>query len=148
MINCNTCIVGITFLLSSIYLSILKQDNDIFFKFNRLLNDKQQVIYQNIVRERLKIYTIAMFTGLGSGLLYWYRNQNQPYIWCTFLAIAYIVKLGVYYFYPKSPLMLYSLTTKEQTDAWADIYTEMKTRYRISLLIGFIGYLIISSGLK
>jgi len=148
MINCNTCIIGITFLLSSIYLSILKQDNDIFFKFNRLLNDKQKIIYQNIVKERLKIYTIAMFTGLGSGLLYWYRNQKQPYIWCSFLAIVYIVKLGVYYFYPKSPLMLYSLTTKEQTDAWADIYTEMKTRYRISLLIGFIGYLIISSGLK
>jgi len=148
MINCNTCIIGITFLLSSIYLSILKQDNDIFFKFNRLLNDKQQIIYQNIVKERLKIYTIAMFTGLGSGLLYWYRNQKQPYIWCSFLAIVYIVKLGVYYFYPKSPLMLYSLTTKEQTDAWADIYTEMKTRYRISLLIGFIGYVIISSGLK
>ena len=146
--NCNTCIIGITFLLSSIYLSILKQDNDIFFKFNRLLNDKQKIIYQNIVRERLKIYTIAMFTGLGSGLLYWYRNQKQPYIWCSFLAIVYIVKLGVYYFYPKSPLMLYSLTTKEQTDAWADIYTEMKTRYRISLLIGFIGYVIISSGLK
>jgi len=142
------CIIGITFLLSSIYLSILKQDNDIFFKFNRLLNDKQKIIYQNIVKERLKIYSVALFTGLGSGLLYWYRNQKQPYIWCTFLAIAYIVKLGVYYFYPKSPLMLYSLTTKEQTDAWADIYTEMKTRYRISLLIGFIGYLIISSGLK
>ena len=148
MINCNTCIIGITFLMASIYLSILKQDNDIFFKFNRLLNDKQKIIYQNIVKERLKIYTIAMFTGLGSGLLYWYRNQKQPYIWCSFLAIVYIVKLGVYYFYPKSPLMLYSLTTKEQTDAWADIYTEMKTRYRISLLIGFIGYLIISSGLK
>ena len=146
--NCNTCIIGITFLLSSIYLSILKQDNDIFFKFNRLLNDKQKIIYQNIVKERLKIYSVALFTGLGSGLLYWYRNQKQPYIWCSFLAIVYIVKLGVYYFYPKSPLMLYSLTTKEQTDAWADIYTEMKTRYRISLLIGFIGYLIISSGLK
>ena len=79
--NCNTCIVGITFLLSSIYLSILKQDNDIFFKFNQLLNDKQKIIYQNIIRERLKIYTIAMFTGLGSGLLYLYRNHKQPYIW-------------------------------------------------------------------
>ena len=84
----------VTFLLSSIYLSILKQDNDIFFKFNRLLNDKQKIIYQNIVKERLKIYTIAMFTGLGSGLLYWYRNQKQPYIWCSFLAIVYIVKLA------------------------------------------------------
>jgi len=44
--------------------------------------------------------------------------------------------------------MLYSLTTKEQTDAWADIYTEMKSRYSISLLIGFIGYVIIVAGLQ
>jgi len=80
--------------------------------------------------------------------LYYYMYPKRPYKWCSFLAIAYIVKLGVYYFYPKSPLMLYSLTTKGQTDAWADIYTEMKYRYRISLFIGFIGYLIISSGLN
>ena len=148
MINCNTCIIGITFLIASIYTIIRGHKKEIFIKFNNLLDDKQKLIYQNIVRERLKIYTISLFTGLFTGLLYWYNNSKQPYIWCTFLAIAYIVKLGVYYFYPKSPLMLYSLNTKEQSDAWANIYTEMKSRYRISLLIGFIGYLIISSGLK
>ena len=148
MLKCNTCIIGITFLLASIYSIIHGNKKDIFLRFNKLLNDEQQSTYQTIVQERLRIYAIALFSGLGAGLLYWYRNQKQPYVWCTFLAISYIVKLGVYYFYPKSPLMLYSLTTKEQTDAWADIYTEMKTRYRISLLIGFIGYLIISSGLK
>ena len=94
------------------------------------------------------IYTIALLSGLGAGILYWYRNPKQPYIICTFLAVSYIVKLGVYYFYPKSPLMLYSLTTKDQMDAWADIYTEMKYRYRISLLMGFVGYVIISTGLR
>ena len=148
MLKCNTCIIGITFLLASIYSIIHNNKKDIFLRFNKLLNDEQQSTYQTIVQERLRIYAIALFSGLGGGLLYWYHNQSQPYIWCTFLAITYIVKLGVYYFYPKSPLMLYSLITKEQTDAWADIYTEMKRRYRISLLIGFIGYLIISSGLR
>ena len=120
----------------------------IFRKFQNLLNDKQVNIYHSIVQERIKIYTIALVSGLIAAFSYYYIYPKRPYKWCSFLAIAYIVKLGVYYFYPKSPLMLYSLTTKEQTDAWADIYTEMKYRYRISLLIGFIGYLIISSGLK
>ena len=147
MINCNTCIVGITFLMASIYSIIHGHKKDIFIKFSQLLNDKQQVIYQNIVKERLKIYSVALFTGLGSGLLYWYRNQNQPYIWCTFLAIAYIVKLGVYYFYPKSPLMLYSLTTKEQTDAWADIYQEMKHRWIMSLVFGLFAYIFLTLAL-
>jgi hypothetical protein len=45
--------------------------------------------------------------------------------------------------YPKQPLMLYSLTTKEQTDGWADIYSEMKDRWKLSIFLGFISYLII-----
>ena len=147
MLQCNTCVIGITFLLASIFSAIHGHKKDIFIKFNQLLNDKQQIIYQQIIQERIKIYMTAVIAGVCSGLLYWFYNKKQPYIWCTFLAIAYIVKLGVYYFYPKSPLLLYSLTTKEQTDAWADIYTEMKGRYRISLLLGFIGYVIISASL-
>ena len=148
MINCNTCVIGISLLLASIFTAYLGHKKDIFYRFKDLLNKEQQHIYENIVRERLMIYTIALLGGLVAGILYWYRNQKQPYIICTFLTISYIVKLLVYYFYPKSPLMLYSLTTKEQTDAWADIYTEMKARYRISLLVGFIGYVVISTGLK
>ena len=142
------CVIGITFLLASIYSTIYKPNKDIFSKFKNLLNDQQVNIYHSIVQERIKIYTVALVSGLIAASLYYYRYPKRPYKWCSFLAIAYIVKLGVYYFYPKSPLMLYSLTTKEQTDAWADIYTYMKYRYRISLFIGFIGYLIISSGLK
>ena len=72
---------------------------------------------------------------------------TQTYPLCTFLTIVYVVKLLVYYFYPKSPLMLYSLTSKEQTDAWAMIYEEMKYRYKISLLMGFLGYILLFRGL-
>ena len=148
MVTCNTCVIGITLLFSSVYMSILKQDQDIFIRFFNLLDGKQKHIYSNIVKERLMIYMTAMFSGLVAGLIYYYQNPKQKYPVCTFLAIVYLTKLGVYYFYPKSPLMLYSLTTKEQTDAWAQIYEEMKYRYKISLLVGFIGYLILFNGLK
>ena len=40
--------------------------------------------------------------------------------------------------------MLYSLTNQEQVEAWADIYTEMKSKWIKSIIIGFIGYLLIS----
>ena len=148
MKDCNTCIIGITLLLSSIYMSILKQDQDIFIHFFRLLNEDQQQIYTNIVKERLMIYLTGMLTGLVFALLYYYKYPKQSYPICTFLAIVYVTKLSIYYFYPKSPLMLYSLTTKEQTDAWANIYEEMKKRYKISLLVGFIGYLVLFNGFK
>jgi hypothetical protein len=148
MNTCNTCVIGITLLFSSVYMSILKQDQDIFIRFFNLLDDKQKRIYSNIIKERLMIYMTAMFSGLVAGLIYYYQNPKQKYPICTFLAIVYLTKLGVYYFYPKSPLMLYSLTTKEQTDAWAQIYEEMKYRYKLSVLIGFIGYLVLFNGLK
>ena len=148
MVQCNTCLLGITLLLSSVYMSILKQDQDIFIKFFNLLDSEQQMKYKQIVKERVTIYVTGMVAGLVSGFYYYKQNQKQPYIICTFLAIVYLVKLLFYYFYPKSPLMLYSLTTKEQTDAWAEIYEEMKYRYKMSLLVGFIGYLLLFSGLK
>ena len=136
MNTCNTCVIGITLLFSSVYMSILKQDQDIFIRFFNLLDDKQKRIYSNIVKERLMIYMTAMFSGLVAGLIYYYQNPKQKYPICTFLAIVYLTKLGVYYFYPKSPLMLYSLTTVEQKNAWADIYTIMKKRWQISLISG------------
>jgi hypothetical protein len=146
----NTCIIGVTFLLASVYIAIFDNDkkNKVFIKFMNLLNNEQRKKYQQVVQERVKIYVIALLSGLGAALLFYYRYPEMPYKICTFLAIAYVTKLLVYYFYPKSPLMLYSLTTKAQTDAWAKIYETMKSRYKNSLIIGFIGYLIISLNIK
>ena len=146
----NLCVIGITFLLASIFMTIFDnhKKNKIFSHFNSLLNASQRRKYQHIVRERIKIYSIALVSGLLAAILFYYRYPTMPYKICSFLAIAYITKLLVYYFYPKSPLMLYSLTTKEQTDAWAKIYETMKSRYKNALIIGFIGYLFISLNIK
>ena len=145
--NFNMCAIGITFLLASVYTAFIGPKKDIFVKFTNLLTPEQQEKYDDIVQERLKIYATALFSGWVIGMFYWFKYKGEPFMWCKYLAISNIVTLGVYYVYPKSPLMLYSLTTKAQTDAWADIYQEMKYRYKVSLLIGFLGYLIISSSL-
>lgn len=136
-----TCLIGFTLLFSSIYMSYLKQDKDIFINFNNLLNEKQKLIYQKIIKERISIYISGSILGLISGLYYLNQYKNDSYKICKFLMIVYFIQLGFYKLYPKSPLFLYSLTTKEQTDAWADIYTEMKNRWFQSIIIGFIGYI-------
>ena len=145
--DCNTCIIGVTLLLSSIAMMVFKQDKEVFFRFSNLLDDEQKKVYRNIIVERVKAYVSGIIAGVVAGLINYYRNPKQSYALCTFIAIVYLVKLGVYYFYPKSPLMLYSLKTKEQTDAWASIYEEMKRRYKISLVIGFVGYIILFKSL-
>lgn len=148
MLNCNTCIIGITMLFSSVYLTILKQDKSIFTDFVKLLDDEQKIKYYKIVKERVTAYVLGMVIGVILALYYYSQNPKEKYILCTFLAIIYLTKLGVYYFYPKSPLFLYSLKSKQQTDAWAKIYEEMKGRYKVSLLIGFVGYLLLFHGLN
>ena len=138
-----SCLIGITMLIGSLSMTIMKKNTDIFNNFYKLLDEKQKVIYEEIVRERLMIYFTGMVVGLGLGI-YYYVGSKDKYKLCKFLAIIYLVKLGFYYFYPKKPLMLYSLTDQEQVEAWANIYEEMKSKYKKSLLIGFVGYLLIS----
>ena len=130
-------------LIGSLSMTIMKKNTTIFKKFYDLLDEEQKMIYGKIVRERLMIYFSGMIIGLGLGI-YYYIGSKDKYRLCKFLAIIYLVKLGFYYFYPKRPLMLYSLKNQGQVDAWADIYTEMKDKYKKSLLIGFAGYLLIS----
>ena len=138
-----SCIIGITLLIGSLSMTIQKRDSSIFTNFYRLLDDEQKIIYEKIVKERLMIYVTGMILGLGLGIFYYSRSKDK-YKLCKFLAIIYLVKLGFYKIYPKSPLMLYSLTNQEQVKAWADIYTEMKHKWIKSVVIGFIGYLLIS----
>ena len=145
--DCNTCVIGVTLLLSSVAMIFFKQDKDVFIRFSNLLDDEQKKVYRKIIIERIKAYVSGIIAGVVAGLINYYRNPKQSYALCTFIAIVYLVKLGVYYFYPKSPLMLYSLKTKGQTDAWAKIYEEMKKRYKISLVIGFVGYIVLFRGL-
>lgn len=143
--NITICMVSMTLLISSIYLSIINKDSTKFSKFNNLLNKEQKDIYNKIVNERLYIYIGGMILGIILGLLYYYYNQKTSHKFCKVIGIMIISKLLFYYLFPKRPLMLYSLTNKAQTDAWADIYTEMKSRWIKSLIIGFIGYIILGN---
>jgi hypothetical protein len=141
------CLVAFVLLISSVYMAIMRKDNQIFVNFYNLLDNQQKVKYEYIVKERMIIYVLGMLIGIGLGLFYFVKNRNDSYLFCKVIAIIYLVKLGFYYIFPKSPLMLYSLTTKQQTDAWADIYSEMKDRWKKSLLVGFFGYVFIGFAL-
>jgi uncharacterized membrane protein YfcA len=138
-----SCIVGITFLVGGLSMSILKRDTSIFSNFYNLLDNKQKSIYDKIVKERISIYFAGMLFGIALGAYYYYKYPSDSYRICKFLAIIYLVKLGFYYVYPKRPLMLYSLKNQKQVEAWANIYTEMKSRWIKSIMIGFVGYLLI-----
>lgn len=142
------CGLGITLILSSIIMSVLNLKKDKFNKFVQLLDETQKKKYHDIIVERVTIYNIGMIIGIITGFIYYYYNKKDKYVFCKAIAIMSILKIGIYYFYPKQPLMLTHLTTEEQTDAWAEIYTTMKNRWKQSILLGFVGYIFISYSMK
>ena len=145
--NISYCLIGFTFLFSSVWMSLMNRNKQNFIDFYDLLDAGQKNKYEKIVIERLMIYLTGMFIGLAISYYYYSQNKNEKYLLCKALIIGYTIKLGFYYLFPKSPLMLYSLRTKEQTDAWADIYSEMKNRWITSLTVGFFGYVLLSYSL-
>ena len=128
-------------------MSFLNKDTEHFQRFNNLLDAGQKEKYESIVKERLFIYIGGSIIGLGLSYYYYLMNPDDKYLFCKLLVITHVVKLSFYYFFPKSPLMLYSLRTKEQTDAWADIYQEMKHRWIMSLAFGLFAYIFLTLAL-
>ena len=143
----NYCLIGFTLMLSGFYMSFLNRDSDHFRRFYSLLDSSQKDIYENIVKERLLIYIAGTIIGTAISYYYYSTHKNDKFIICKLLVIVNVIKLGFYYVFPKSPLMLYSLTSKDQTDAWADIYSEMKNRWIMSLAFGFFAYVFLSLAL-
>lgn len=143
----NYCLIGLTLLFSSIYMGLENRKTEHFKKFYNLLDAGQKNKYESIVKERMMIYIGGMLLGNVLGYFYYTRNKGNKYLFCKVLMISYLTKLGFYYLFPKSPLMLYSLYSKDQTDAWADIYSEMKNRWIKSLVVGFFAYIFLTSAL-
>ena len=128
-------------------MSIENRNTDHFKKFYYLLDAGQKNKYESIVKERLMIYLGGIVLGSVLAYVYYLKNKNTKHIFCKILVIGYLVKLSFYYLFPKSSLMIYSLYSKDQTDAWADIYSEMKSRWIHSLFIGFFSYVCLTYSL-
>ena len=139
--NLTFCSLAIIFVLSSVYLCFMRKNHELFQRFDKLLNHKQQQHYKIIVRERLTIYISGMFLGLLLSIYYYYQSSRNKRDICISVCIVYITKFVFYYVAPKQPLMLYHLTNQGQVKAWADIYTEMKKRCLHSFIFGTCGYI-------
>ena len=137
-----TYLCGLAFilLLSSILMNFFVDKKN---KFKETLNNKQKLIYKNIINERLKIYIYGMILGLLLGFIYYYFYNDNNYRLCKFIIIIIATKLLFYYFYPKSDLMLYHINTKEQVKAWGDVYMKYKKSWKMSLIISIFAYILL-----
>ena len=133
------CFIGYTLLLASIFMHLLKNEkmNDSFIK---LLNRKQNKIYDLIVKERTVIYISGTFIGLLFGFIFLFFYPKHKYKNCLFITIIMVTKLLFYSLYPKSTYIMNHLNTKEQIKQWTNIYIHMKKIWFQSILLSITSY--------
>ena len=138
--NCSLCcFIAAALLGSMLYFVINSANNDKILYFRSLLNNEQQKIHSNIVKERSYIYLSGFVLGLIIALVYLknVKSKNQP-IYCIFIAIVLGTTYIHYTLMPKSNYMLDHIDTAEQARAWLSIYKEMKKRCHIGMILGVV----------
>ena len=90
------CIIGVTLLLSSFYLSYLSLDNKNVNNFKNMLNKDQREKYDEIIKERLYIYYLGYFIGIVFSYFYYIKYPKSKYLVCKLLSISFIVNMLVF----------------------------------------------------
>ncbi len=140
MIDCSlSCVIAAALTGSMLYMLFSCNKNNKTMYFLSLLNNKQQEIYKNIVKERMNIYLQGWTLGLIIGLIYLnYFSNSKGATYCIFIALVLGTTHVHYTLMPKSTYMLEHIVNNEQSKAWLEIYKEMKLRCHIGMIFGVI----------
>lgn len=147
MISCRLSgIIGIGMLMATFFtmsVSTVQEQN-----LRKKLSADANNTYDGIILERRNLY----FQGLLLGLFisYWIVSgihSNNFHKITLFLAISIPISVLFYSLMPKSDYMLRHLSTKEEIEAWLDVYLVMKTRYILGFIFGSLAAIPLSYSL-
>lgn len=145
MVCIKSCLLA-TMLLTSMIISTVA---GIFIPLqNKLnLNSYQKEIYNDIVKDRLKIFLIGLVFGIGIAYsLVTNINLDRSNKICIFIITTIIVNTVIYTIYPKKDWILRHLT-KDQIDNWIKIYNEMKIKKIVGMSLGIVVYYYLGNSL-
>ena len=158
--DCNVlCVLGIVLIIGKIYFLFSMKKYTLMSDFINELDNKQKMIYFNIIKERSNIYFQGMLLGLLLGFIYLLfignaRNslssvfhEISKNVWgnvFAFVGIVFITNNIYYILKPKTTYMLNHITKPNQVDAWLDIYKHMQHRCMSGVVVGIVGYGILS----
>jgi hypothetical protein len=140
-----SCAISAIFIIGMIYMNYQVDKSDIILKYKSKLPDELQRIYENITRERTKIYYQGYVLGFVLSLLiilanFWTNHKmlSTTSLVCLVLATSFITNYFYYILSPKKNWMLDSIDTPEQTKAWLEMYRKMQVYYHTGLVLGII----------
>lgn len=152
MVCTTSCIVAGAFIISSIFLCLRVDKQTLNDPLFQLLSDENKQKYVDIANERKNIY----FKGFGLGFIIsvialFILNKNKMFKVtkltniCFVLAISYCVNYFFYILHPKTDYMITHLKSKEEREAWLNIYKTMQFNYHLGFAIGLIGMMCVGN---
>jgi hypothetical protein len=139
-----TCTISAIFIIGMIYFynaSYKSKAGDIY---KNQLTQQQQQVYDKIIKERLGISMKGYFLGAILSLFIVYFNYKKKSMKpastvCLVLTVCFISNYFYYILSPKSDWMLNHVESKEQTQAWLQMYRSCSYNYHMGLVLGIVG---------
>jgi hypothetical protein len=146
-----SCAIASIFIIGMIYMNIAVYTNKTVQNYRDQLPENLKNKYDDITKERTKIYYQGYILGFVLSLfiiLYNYKIKKEKLsslsIVCIVLATSFITNYFYYILYPKSDWMLDNITDQNQIKAWLEMYKHMQMYYHTGLLLGLVAIMILA----
>jgi hypothetical protein len=139
-----TCSISAVFIVGMIYFYNATRTNKTVQQYQTTLNAQQRIAYEAIAKERLHISIQGYVLGFVLSLLIILYNQSKKQfkptsVVCLVLATSFLTNYFYYMLSPKSDWLLNHVESKEQTQAWLQMYRAMQYYYHAGLVLGLVG---------
>lgn len=140
-----SCGISFVFLIGMIYFYNATGKSEIVKNYKDKMSKDNQMIYDNIVKERLNI----SYQGYGLGLIlsliiilynvsFKSRQLSSLPIICIVIATSVLTNYFYYTLYPKTDSMLNYVKNNNDAKEWYVMYKEMQYNYHLGLVLGII----------
>ena len=115
-------------------------------KLKKSLDKKQKEIYENLSKERLRLYIQGLILGFVISVLYLYlfKYKVNTCNLCNCLVITFGVAALYYLIYPKTDYIINYIQDEQQRKLWLDVYRHMQLKYYGGISVGVIIYILLA----
>lgn len=137
--NCYlSSLLGSSLLFASFYTSYSSKSE--MKKFKSKISSESIKKYNEIIKERSKIYIFGLIIGVTTVLILKniLRFKNKLHKLTTYSFIIFMTAIIYYTLSPKSDYMLNHINNNNESKAWLEIYKNMKHKYITGIILGGI----------
>jgi len=137
--------VSIVFVVGMIYFYGMTYNDKNLQHNKEIFSQDLQKLYARIVNERMHISINGYLLGVIFSLLIIFYNihikkssMGALSLVCTVMATCFLTNYFYYTLSPKSDWMLNYVNTREEVDAWLQIYKQMSFNYHMGFVLGIV----------